>query len=453
MAHNAISTRQMPNDMQSETALLGSILLRPPCLYDVIDKLQPGDFYRASHRRIYEAILSLSDLKESIDVISLSDKLEKRGELEQIGGMDYLSELSEAVPTSHNVKAYAKIIREKAIHRESIEHLWSAIEDHYTESETAKTVINGTIDGLIKISEGQKNAESIEPASDIAKDKRLRTYFESFQSGDNGPLETGFIDLDNLINFVPGNLMVIAARPALGKSSMAKDIISHATSNGFTAAVITLEMTKAEWLARIVLPRSGESYYTLRDKTADFDRIDNEIKSLSERALYISDYGNATVEGIYGQIKSLVAKNKKPDLIVIDYLQLIRPPKWSLRQGREVQVAAISKALKNLAKDTNSRVIALSQLNRKVEDRSGPALIPRLEDIRESGAIEQDADIIIGFTRIEYYQERDGEHVDLENQGVAQCALLKSRGGKTGRFDLRWDGPQTTFSNLSKMEY
>lgn len=448
-AKGVSALREMPNSQSSEVALLGSIFLRPNSIEQVVDIIRPGDFYRSNHRNIYEAMTELYRKRDAIDVLTVSDSLEKQNLLEQVGGMDYLSELSETVPTSYNIASYANIIANKAMLRALLETCHGIVEKGYSSSQDAREIVDEAEKLVFEV--GQREIKSsVDQISEVVQGslKAIKKYFEEGDKFTGVP--TGFERIDDLTNGLqPGELTILAARPSMGKSALALNIAANIglTEKSKPVVIFTLEMSKEtcgmrmlSTLARVDLSsvRKGEA------KENDFYNLTQAGAALYEAPIYIDDTGFIGTDEIRAKSRRLKAQNDGLSLIIIDYIQLMKPREGI--QSREQQISDISRSLKAIAKEMHVPVMALSQLNRGVENREDKR--PRLADIRESGAVEQDADMIMFIYRAVYYKPQGDPDFDPETENQAEVILAKNRNGPTGHATLVFLNKFARFENL-----
>ena len=436
--------REPPHSIDSELALLGSIMLRPNAIEKVYDIIQSGDFYRSAHRHIYEAMLEQYNRRDAIDVVTLSEQLERQDHLEHVGGVEFLTQLLNAVPTSHNITSYATIIADKSILRSLLEVTWEIIEEGYTASREVRELLDDAERKVFEV--GQREVKSsLVPIEQVVSDS-LAEVLKYFQDGAGYTgVATGFEKLDEITNgFQRGELIIIAARPSMGKSAFALNIAENvALRDKAPVAVITLEMSAYTCGLRMLSSIARVDLARLRRGEADKDDYYNLTKAgsaLSECPIFIDDSGAISTDEIRAKCRRLKAE-KGLELLVIDYIQLLQARRGI--QSREQQISDISRSLKALAKELNIPVVALSQLNRGVENRDDKR--PRLSDIRESGAVEQDADMILFIYRKEYY-----ETDDPEAEGKAEVIVSKNRNGPTGAVELTFLKKYTRFENLER---
>ncbi len=433
-----------PNDIEAEQAIIGSMLTDRDAVISAIEVLKPEDFYREDNKTIYEAILNLYTRSEPIDVITVRAELESMGKLDNVGGLEYLAELPEKVPTTANASKYIKIVEEKATLRSLIKTANEIIELGYNPTEDVDDIMEGAEKKIFNIMQ-DKDQKGYSPLKDVLVESftKLEELYNRKQHITGVP--SGFIDLDyRTAGFHGSELILIAARPAMGKTAFALNIATNAVLRAnVPVAVFSLEMSKEQLVNRILSSESMVDSNKIRTgklEEDDWTKLAEAIGPLSEGEMYIDDTPGINIMEIRAKCRKLKIE-KNIGLVVIDYLQLIQGS--GKRNGsREQEISEISRSLKILAKELNVPVIALSQLSRAAEQR--PDHRPMLSDLRESGAIEQDADIVMFLYRDDYYNP------DTDKKGIAEVIIAKHRGGSTGTVDLRWLGNYTKFVNLAK---
>ena len=433
-----------PNDIEAEQAIIGSMLTDKDAVISAIEVLKPDDFYREDNKTIYEAILNLYTRSEPIDVITVRAELESMGKLDNVGGLEYLAELPEKVPTTANASKYIKIVEEKATLRSLIKTANEIIELGYNPTEDVDDIMEGAEKKIFNIMQ-DKDQKGYSPLKDVLVESftKLEELYNRKQHITGVP--SGFIDLDyRTAGFHGSELILIAARPAMGKTAFALNIATNAVLRAnVPVAVFSLEMSKEQLVNRILSSESMVDSNKIRTgklEEDDWTKLAEAIGPLSEGEMYIDDTPGINIMEIRAKCRKLKIE-KNIGLVVIDYLQLIQGS--GKRNGsREQEISEISRSLKILAKELNVPVIALSQLSRAAEQR--PDHRPMLSDLRESGAIEQDADIVMFLYRDDYYNP------DTDKKGIAEVIIAKHRGGSTGTVDLRWLGNYTKFVNLAK---
>ena len=427
-----------PHDDEAEQAVLGSMLTDKDAVVAAIETLKPGDFYRNDNMTIYEAVMTIYGKGEPIDIITLKDELTSMGKLEAVGGLEYLASLPDKVPTTANVDKYVKIVEEKSLLRGLIKTANELIELGYSQNEEIETIMDGAEKKIFDIMQrkSQKGYESI-------KDILVDSFTELQELYNKKQHITGFADLDNkTAGFHKSELILIAARPAMGKTAFALNIATNAAvGNNTPVVVFSLEMSKEQCANRILCAQAMvDSGKVQRGDITDEEWSKLAIASgeLSESAgIFIDDTPGITVSEIRAKCRKLKLE-KNIGLIVIDYLQLINGS--GKASSREQEIAEISRSLKILAKEIDVPVIALSQLSRAPEAR--PDHRPMLQDLRESGSIEQDADMVLFIYRDDYYNPQG------EQTNIAEIIIAKNRSGSTGPVELLWMPSYTKFVNL-----
>ena len=432
-----------PHDLEAEQAVLGCMLTDKDSVISAVETLTEEDFYREDNKIIYKAILNLYNRAEAVDIITLKDELSAMGKLDAIGGLEYLAELPDKVPTTANVERYIKIVEEKSTLRSLIRTANDIINYGYDPTQDVEDIMDNAEKKIFNIMQ-KKNQTGYSSIKDILVDSftELEDLYNRKQHVTGVP--TGFIDLDNrTAGLHNSDLVLVAARPAMGKSAFALNIATNAAlMAGTGVAIFSLEMSKEQMANRIlgsVAQVDGNSIRTGRIADDDWIKLANASGELSQTGIFIDDTPGISVMEIRAKCRKLKME-KNIGLVVIDYLQLVQGSK---RAGsREQEISEISRSLKILAKEINVPVIALSQLSRAPEQR--PDHRPMLSDLRESGAIEQDADIVMFLYRDDYYNQ------DSEKKNIAEVIIAKHRAGSTGTVELAWLGNYTKFANLAK---
>lgn len=433
-----------PHDTEAEQAVIGSMLTDKDAIISAIEVLKEEDFYREDNKTIYSAILNLYNRAEPVDIITLKAELSSLGKLEAVGGLEYLAELPDKVPTTANVDKYIKIVQEKSLLRNLLKTANEIIKLGYDETQEVDILMDQAEKKIFDCiqSRNQKGYSSIK---DILVDTftELEKLYNQKQHITGIP--TGFADLDYKTAGMHGSeLILVAARPAMGKSAFALNIASYAATRGkVPVAIFSLEMSKEQMVSRILCSEAmvdSNKVRTGRMDDEDWAKLAEASGILSESKIFIDDTPGISIMEIRAKCRKLKLE-QNIGLVVIDYLQLIQ---GSGKRGgnREQEIAEISRSLKILAKEINVPVIALSQLSRAPEQR--PDHRPMLADLRESGSIEQDADIVMFLYRDDYYNE------DSEKKDRAEVILAKHRSGSTGTVELAWLGNYTKFGNLEK---
>lgn len=439
-----LAQRLPPQNLEAETSVLGAVLLENDALNRVLEILREDDFYREAHRRIFSAILHLYEHSEPVDLITLSEVLKTRGELEDVGGIAYLNALVNGVPTAANIAYYAKIIKEKAILRKLINRATEIVSQSYSNAGDVDEFIDQAERTIFEISEDRVRP-SFYPIKDLIKAgfKTIERLYEKRQLITGVP--TGFQRLDELTSGLqPSDLIIIAGRPSMGKTAFALNIAQNAAVQASVpAAIFSLEMSKEQLALRMLCSEAKVDAHRLRGGflgEADWPKLTRAAGSLSEAPLFIDDTPGISALEMRAKARRLKLEHKL-GLVIVDYLQLMRGR--ASVDSREQEISDISRSLKALAKELAIPVIALSQLNRRVEERGDKR--PQLSDLRESGAIEQDADVILFLYRDEVYNKTE------ENRGKAEIIIGKQRNGPTDKVDLTFLDKYTRFENLSKL--
>ena len=433
-----------PHDIEAEQAILGCMLTDKDAVISAIEVLKEESFYREDNRAIYSAILSLYSRNEPVDIITVKAELVEQGNFERVGGLEYLAELPERVPTTANVEKYIKIVDEKATLRSLIQTSNELIALGYDESEDVDSIMDMAEKKVFGLSQ-KKSAKGYTALKDVLVGSFAELEKLYNQKGNVTGITTGFIDLDNkTAGLHNSDLIIIAARPAMGKSAFAINLATNAAIKANVPAVIfNLEMSKEQVGNRILCSEAMVDSNKIRTgqiEDEDWMKLATTLGELSEAPIYIDDTPGISIMEIRAKCRKLKLE-KNIGLIVIDYLQLIQGTgKKNASRGQEI--SEISRSLKILAKELDVPVIALSQLSRTAERRDDKR--PMLSDLRESGAIEQDADIVIFLYRDDYYNE------DTEKKNVAEVILAKHRGGSTGTVELAWMPSYTKFANLDR---
>ena len=433
-----------PNDVESEQAVIGSMLTDKEAVSAAIEVLKPEDFYREDNRTIFEAILNLYGRSEPIDIITLKSELSSMGKFEAVGGLEYIAELPDKVPTTANVEQYIKIVEEKSVLRNLIKTANEIITLGYDQTQEVDGIIDGAEKKIFEVMQ-KKNQKGYTPIKDILVENftELEQLYNQKQRITGIP--TGFSDLDfRTSGLHNSDLILVAARPAMGKSAFALNIATNAAVRAkVPVAIFSLEMSKEQMTSRILCSEAMVDSNKVRTGKIDdeeWSKLAAASGELSEANIYIDDTPGISIMEIRAKCRKMKIE-KNIGLVVIDYLQLVQ---GSGKRGgsREQEIAEISRSLKILAKEINVPVIALSQLSRAPEQR--PDHRPMLSDLRESGSIEQDADIVMFLYRDDYYNE------DSEKKNIAEVILAKHRAGSTGTVELLWLGNYTKFANIDK---
>ena len=434
------TNRIPPHSVESEQSILGSIILDKDAIITVAEIINPGDFYKEAHKIIYESMLSLNSSNEPIDLITLIEELRKEGHLDNVGGISYLTSLSTIVPTTSNVRYYANIVKEKSVMRQLIKASNEIINLGYDASTDVQEILDKAEKNIFDISQ-EKSGDDIQPINLVLQDtfdmiERLCT-----EKSEVTGITTGFVDLNKKINGLQRtDLILVAARPAMGKTAFSLNLVQNAALKGdASVAVFSLEMSKEQLVQRMLSAQSNVELSKIKTGTlseSDWPRIIDAMAVLSEANIYIDDTPGIKISEIRSKCRRLKIE-KGLDFILIDYLQLMEGE--GKNENRQQEIAKISRSLKILAKELNCPVVALSQLSRSPELRKDHR--PILSDLRESGSIEQDADIVMFLYRDEYY------HDDSEKKNIGEVIVAKNRHGETGTVELVWFGQVQKFAD------
>ena len=433
-----------PHDIEADQAIIGRMLTDKDAVIAAIEILREQDFYREDNRIIYSAILNLYNRSEPIDIITLKAELKSMGKLEAVGGLEYIVQLPDRVPTTSNVEQYIKIVEEKSMLRALIKTADELITLGYDPTQEVEQVIDTAEKKIFEVMQ-KKNQKGYSSMKDILIDTftQLEQLYNQKEMITGVP--TGFADLDYRTSGLHNSdLILVAARPAMGKSAFALNIATHAAVRGkVPVAIFSLEMSKEQMANRILCSEAMVDSAKVRTGKIDdeeWGKLAAASGELSEAGIYIDDTPGISVMEIRAKCRKMKLE-KNIGLVVIDYLQLVQ---GSNRKGgsREQEIAEISRSLKILAKEINVPVIALSQLSRAPEQRVDHR--PMLSDLRESGSIEQDADIVMFLYRDDYYNE------DTDKKNIAEVIIAKHRSGATGTVELLWLGNYTKFANIDR---
>ena len=434
-----------PHDIEAEQAVIGSMLTDSDAVMAAVEKLRAESFYREDNKLIFEAIVNLYNRSEPVDLVTVKDELSSMGNFEKVGGFEYLAILPDKVPTTANVQKYIDIVEEKATLRKLIKTANEIIDLGYNPTEDVEDIMAGAEKKIFDIIQN-KNQKSYTPIKDVLIESFTKLEELYNQKSKITGVPTGFVDLDDKTAGLHGSdLILIAARPAMGKTAFALNIAANAAIRSNTpVAIFNLEMSKDQLVNRILCIEAmvdSNKIMTGKLEEDDWSKLASVVGPISDSGIYIDDTPGISIMEIRTKCRKLKME-KNIGLIIIDYIQLVQGSNNRKNGSREQEIAEISRSLKILAKELNVPVIALSQLSRAVEQR--PDHRPMLSDLRESGAIEQDADIVMFLYRDDYYNE------DSEKKNVAEVIIAKHRGGSTGTVDLGWLGSYTKFVNLER---
>ncbi|WP_183359592.1 replicative DNA helicase [Geomonas limicola] len=438
-----------PQSVEAEMSILGGILVDNEAINRALEILRPDDFYRESHRKIMQSMIELNERGEPCDLITMSTILKKKGELEEVGGGAYLATLVDFVPMAANIAYYCKIVKEKSITRKLISAATDIATQGYEDKVNVEELLDGAQKVIFEIAEN-KIQRAYFPVSEILKDtiKNIELLYEKKELVTGVP--TGYLDLDKMTaGFHAGDLVIIAGRPAMGKTTFAINAAEYAAIDSektYPAAIFSLEMPKEQLVERLLCSLARVDLSRLRTghlNENDWPKLTKAAGRLHDSKIFIDDTPSLSIMELRAKARRLKSEHNI-GIIVIDYLQLMRG--GPNPESRQQEISDISRSLKGLAKELSIPVVALSQLNRGLEQRTDKR--PMMSDLRESGAIEQDADIIMFVFREEVY---DKENEDLK--GKAEVIIGKHRAGPTGTVHLAFRGEYTRFENLARDDF
>ena len=434
-----------PQNIEAEMSALGALLLDSNAIFKVMDYLRPADFYKGGHKTIYETIIDLAEKREPIDSVSVSNRLNEKNQLELVGGKGYLTDLVNSIATAANVGHYAEIVHKKGVLRELLEASQQINELGYKEEESVDYLLDEAERKIFSISQTslRQHFQSVGSALGEAWERIDRLHKNK---GELRGVPTGFLDLDNLLaGLQKSDLVVLASRPSLGKTSLALDIArSAAVNHGVPVGIFSLEMSAQQLVDRFISAEADIDLWKLRtgklsEEGDDFIRVREALARLSKAPIFIDDEASNNIMQMRAMARRLQAE-KNLGLIIVDYLQLMQPRVHT--DSMVQQITEISRSLKGLARELNVPVLALSQLSRAVEQRHPP--VPRLSDLRDSGSIEQDADVVMFIYREDRYKQNS------EKQNQADILIQKHRNGPLGQATLYFHEKKASFSSLAK---
>ncbi|MCC6932675.1 MAG: replicative DNA helicase [Deltaproteobacteria bacterium] len=437
--------RVPPHAIDAEQAALGAVLLDNEAIYSVMDLLQPNDFYKHAHQLIYATMLKISESGQAIDLLTLSNELKCGKQLDAAGGVEYLSLLVDNVPTAANTQYYARVVKEMSLRRKLIHEASEIVTEAFSTRGDIETFVDSVEQRIFSVSES-RTRQGFVKLEHIVRDsiKQVEKLYTKQEPITGVP--SGFIDFDEMTSGLqPSDLIIIAGRPSMGKTSLALSIVRNiAVEAGKAVAVFSLEMSKEQLVTRLLSSEARVSSAKMRSGKfgeGDFIKLVDAASKISGASIFIDDTPALSVLEMRAKARRL-HRERALSAIVIDYLQLMRAPQRARGESREQEIAEISRSLKAIAKELSIPVIALSQLNRAVETRNDKR--PLMADLRESGAIEQDADIIGFVYRDEVYNP------DTQDKGIAELIIGKHRNGPIGTVQLAFHSDYTSFENLSK---
>ncbi|ADI28368.1 replicative DNA helicase [Geobacillus sp. GHH01] len=438
------SERIPPQSIEAEQAVLGAVFLDPTALTLASERLIPEDFYRAAHQKIFHAMLRVADKGEPVDLVTVTAELAALEQLEEVGGVSYLSELADSVPTAANVEYYARIVEEKSLLRRLIRTATSIAQDGYTREDEIDVLLDEAERKIMEVSQ-RKHSGTFKNIKDVLVQTYDNIEMLHNRNGDITGIPTGFTELDRMTSgFQRSDLIIVAARPSVGKTAFALNIAQNvATKTNENVAIFSLEMSAQQLVMRMLCAEGNINAQNLRTgklTPEDWGKLTMAMGSLSNAGIYIDDTPSIRVSDIRAKCRRLKQESGL-GMVVIDYLQLIQGSGRN-RENRQQEVSEISRSLKALARELEVPVIALSQLSRSVEQRQDKR--PMMSDLRESGSIEQDADIVAFLYRDDYYNK------DSENKNIIEIIIAKQRNGPVGTVQLAFIKEYNKFVNLER---
>ena len=438
---NEMIDRVPPHNNEAEQSVIGAIFLEPLALITAAEVLVPEDFYRLAHQKIFNTMLLLSDKGQAIDVVTVTEELAAKKELEDVGGISYLTEIANSVPTAANIVHYAHIVEEKALLRRLIRVATTIVEDGYTREDEVEALLSEAEKNMMEVS-NRKNAGDFKHIKDVLVQTYDNIELLHTQKGDVTGISSGFTDLDQLTaGFQRNDLIIVAARPSVGKTAFALNVAQNAATSGENVAIFSLEMGADQLVMRMLCAEGNIDAQIMRTgalQAEDWRKLTMAMGSLSNAGIYIDDSSGIRVNEIRSKCRRLKQEHGL-DMVIIDYMQLIQGS-GKAGENRQQEVSEISRSLKGLARELEIPVIALSQLSRGVEQRQDKR--PMMSDLRESGSIEQDADIVSFLYREDYYDK------ETENENMIEIIIAKQRNGPTGTVTLAFAKEYNKFVNV-----
>ncbi len=441
----ATPERALPHNLEAEKSVLGAILIHNEAFNHAAELIDSRDFFRDAHRRIFDKMVQLSERNDPVDFVTLKEELGRTGELEEVGGPAYIASLADGVPRSANVEYYARIVKEKSTLRSLIHSANKILSEAYEAELEPETLLDEAERSIFAIAEGRIR-EGFVPLRDLVQSSFATIEKLQQSKGAITGVPSGFPDLDEMTTgFHPGDLVVVAARPSMGKTSFVLNIAQHVgTHTAMTVGFFSLEMSKEQLFMRMLTSEARIDAHRFRSgylNEKDYGNLSHALGTLAEARVFIDDTASIGVLEMRAKTRRLKAEHGL-DLVIVDYLQLMQGR--GRFESRQQEVSAISRSLKGLAKELECPIIALSQLSRAPEGRTDHR--PQLSDLRESGAIEQDADIVTFIYRPEVYDKEDAKP---EDQGIAEIIIGKQRNGPIGTVRLTFLGEYTRFESFS----
>jgi replicative DNA helicase len=443
----ATPERALPHNLEAEKSVLGAILIHNEAFNHAAELIDSRDFFRDAHRRIFDKMVQLSERNDPIDFVTLKEELGRTGELEEVGGPAYIASLADGVPRSANVEHYARIVKEKATLRNLIHSANRILSDAYRAEEDAEVILDGAEKAIFEIAE-DRIREGFVPLRDLVQSSFATIEKLQQHKGLVTGVPTGFIDLDEMTSGLqPSDLILVAARPSMGKTSFVLNIAQHiGIQTDMTVGFFSLEMSKEQLFMRMLTAEARIDAHRFRSgflNEKDYGRLSHALGTLAEARVFIDDTASVGVLEMRAKARRLQAEHGL-HILIIDYIQLMQGR--GRFESRQAEIASISRSLKGLAKELKIPIVALSQLSRASETRADHR--PQLSDLRESGALEQDADVVMFIYRDEQYRDADGQP-NQESEGVAEIIIGKQRNGPIGTAKLAFIKEHTRFENLA----
>jgi len=442
---SASAARTLPHNLDAERSVIGAILIDNEAFNVAASVIDSRAFFRDAHRRIFERMIALAERSQPIDLVTLKEELERAGELDEVGGPAYIASLVDGVPRATNVEYYARIVKEKSTLRSLIFSANKILSNAYEADQEADLILDEAESAIFAVADDRIKTGFV-PMRDLVKESfpKIEQLFEhkSFITG----IATGFTEIDKMTRgFQRGDLVIVAARPSMGKTSLVLNIAQHVATNNQVAGFFSLEMSKEQLFMRMLASEAKIDNYRLLSGQIgqkEYGNITHALETLSAAELYIDDTAGVGVLEMRAKARRLQSEHGL-DLLAVDYVQLMTGR--GRFENRTLELASISRSLKGLAKELNVPIVLLSQLSRAPEARSDKR--PQLSDLRESGALEQDADVVILIFREEMYKQGNEP---AETDGIAELILAKQRNGPTGQVKLAFLRQQTRFANLAE---
>lgn len=445
MADAIVSERTLPHNLEAEKCVLGAILIQNEAFNQAAEVIDAQDFFRDAHRRIFDTMVGLSERSQAIDFVTLKDELMRSGDLDEVGGPAYVASLVDGVPRSANVEYYARIVKEKATLRRLIHSANRIVSEAYDAEEDADMILDGAEKAIFEIAD-DRIREGFVPLRELVQSSFATIEKLQEHRGLVTGVPTGFADLDEMTSGLqPADLVIVAARPAMGKTSFILNVAQHVgVRAGMTVGVFSLEMSKEQLFLRMLTSEARINAHRFRGgflSETDYGKLSQALGTLAEARVFIDDAASIGVLEMRAKARRLKAEHGL-HLLVVDYIQLMQGR--GRFDNRQQELASISRSLKGLAKELGVPIVALSQLSRAPEARADRR--PQLSDLRESGALEQDADVVLFIYRAEMY---DKDETKPEDEGVAEIIVGKQRNGPTGSIRLTFIKEYTRFENYA----